>query len=246
MEIAMATQTLEAMAGRLDGLERENRRLRWMAAFTFAGIFLVTAVALLTHTPLRRTIDTEKVVIRDKQGRVRGSFGLAYDGLPALTLFDEKGNEQILLNVPSDGVSSLSFAHRGHERMMLVSNYDGASNLRFLDSGEKSVSSFFMSPDSATGLYMANGKQSVTLGIEQNGHSAVFTTGPDGNESGRLGASDVNGRTLGLNSFPVPEPAVGPGPLVVAPDPNDPFSFNSASGLSKPAVRGIAPLVLPN
>jgi hypothetical protein len=245
MEIAMAIPTLETMAGRLDGLERENRRLRLMAGLTFAGIFIVTAAALFGHTPSRRSIDTEKVVIRDKDGRVRGSFGLASDGLPGLILFDEKGNQQVVLNVPSDGVSSLAFSHKGQERMMLESNYDGWSALRFYDSGEKSNTSLFMSPDSATGLYFANGKQTVTLGVEKNGQSALFTTGPDGEENGRLGSSEVNERTLGLSRSPYSNPDSEPGSLVVAPVIKR-LPFPTTPFLSRPMSRGGSCLVLPN
>jgi hypothetical protein len=245
METAMAIPTLEAMAGRLDGLERANQRLRLTVGLMFAGVFLVTAVTFLGRTPSRKSIETEKIVIRDKEGRVRGSFGLGKDGLPGLLLFDEKGNEQIVLNVPSDGVSNLAFAYRGHERMTLVSNYDGSSNLRFLDSAEKSTSMLFMTPESAAGLYFANGKQTATIGVEPSGHSAVFTTGPDGVENGRLGATDVTGSSLGLGSPATTQYPFEPGSLVAIPEVRS-LPFTPHPSRSRRAPRAMTPLVLPN
>jgi hypothetical protein len=214
MEIAMAIQPLDSMTERLDGLERDNRRLRFLAALTLGVAFLTSAAGLLLRGPAKRTIDAEKLVIRDKAGRIRGTFGLAADGLPGLILFDERGNEQIVLNVPSDGNSSLTFSDKGDARLMLNSSFDGSSSLRFMDKHEQSTSTMFMGQDSTAGLMMMNGKQGLTMGVQSDGRSAVFTTGQDGLENGRVGAPDVSAGSLGFG--PTPGLTAGPNSTAIS------------------------------
>jgi hypothetical protein len=199
MESTMATPTIEAVAERLDGLERENRRLRWVAAGMFVAAAVLATETHFSKAPRVRGVqEVEKLVIRDKEGRLRASFGLDETGLPGLKMYDSRGLEQITLGTPSDMSSSLAFFDKGHNRLTLDSSIDGSSALRFFDKGEKSSSVLFMGPDGSTGLTFDMGKQSLAMGVQPNGDSALFTTDAEGREIGRVGADSVDARTLGL------------------------------------------------
>jgi hypothetical protein len=195
----MATPTIEAVAERLDGLERENRRLRWVAAGMFIAAAVLATETHLSKGPRTRGVhEVEKVVIRDKEGRLRASFGLDESGMPGLKMYDSRGLEQIVLGTPSDMNSTLAFFDKGQNRLTLDSSIDGSSALRFFDKGEKSSSVLFMGPDGSTGLTFDMGKQSLAMGVQPNGDSALFTTDATGREIGRVGADTVDARSLGL------------------------------------------------
>src|SRR5947209_3129688 len=121
----MDMPTIEAVIGRLDGLERENRRLRWIAGGLLVGVVVLGAVAIFGPDRARRTLVAERLVIRDREGRVRASFGLDASGLPGLKIFDRRGLEQIELGIPSEDMSMLSFSDRGSNRFLLDTSIEG-------------------------------------------------------------------------------------------------------------------------
>jgi len=225
----MATPTIEVVAERLDGLERENRRLRWM----IAGLFAV-ACALLAPMrlgkPAGRVIDAEKLVIRNKAGQVRATLGLDASEQPGLKMFDRRGLEQVALEVPGDNSASLTLFDKGNTRVALDASADGSAGLRLFDRGQQSTSALFMWPDSTAGLTFNMGRQALMMGIQPNGQSAVFTTDSQGRENGRVGAASVTGRTLGIFRGPVMT-MTDPGPRPAAQSPSQAYR-----GLSEPEV----------
>jgi hypothetical protein len=84
---------MEAVVERLERLERQNRRLRR------GGIVVaLAAVSLFGACWLRPsgTVDAERFVLRDKQGRIRIEIAMSYDfreGNPVIRLLDEKGTK---------------------------------------------------------------------------------------------------------------------------------------------------------
>ena len=203
----MANPTLEAVAARLDGLERQNLWLRWIAAGLAVVAIIAGVEAGLGGSRRPGTIEAERIVIRDKQGRVRARLGV--DGADTtLVMFDHRGCEQINLGVAGADLSSLTFADAGQSRLMLQSSSDGAASLRFLDRNEKARALWFMAPDSATGLSFTNAKRGIAMGVDPAGRSAVFSTDEQGNENGRVGASAVTAESLGLYAGPNPSGAI--------------------------------------
>jgi hypothetical protein len=189
--------TINQLADRLDGLERENRRLRLVGAVLFVGL-VVLGVEAKCFNSRSKTIEAERFVIKDKEGRVHAEFGLSNVGLPALAMYDERGMEQVSLGVPSDHAAALTFYDRGDARVILDSSADASSALRFLDRDQVSHSALFMWPDGTTGMTFRSGEQGVAMGVQPNGDSAVFATDKSGQEIGRVGAKSVDAQSLGI------------------------------------------------
>jgi hypothetical protein len=99
----MDQPTIETLARRLDKVERENFRLKWLtAALVIGGIVIVGA--MLTNLDRagsvlqkNRIIEAEKFVLKDSSGTVRAILGEATLGPPSaptygLFFFDQGGN----------------------------------------------------------------------------------------------------------------------------------------------------------
>jgi hypothetical protein len=215
MEGTMPTPTVEAVAERLDGLERQNHRMLWIVAGLFLTSVVIAAEMRRTMSPRPGVVEAKQVVIRDKEGRLRGVFGLDATEQPGLKMFDGNGREQVALEIPCENSSTLAFFDRGETRLLLDSSADGSSALRLYDKEQQSSSSLFMWPDGRTGMSFKMNKHGLVMGIQPDGGSALYITDRSGTENGRVGAATVNDRTLGLVAGPVvstPEPALAPTP----------------------------------
>ena len=216
----MAIPTIEAVVERLDGLERENRILRRIAAALVLVSVLIAVEGGRDRRSSTRVVDAERVVIRDKEGRLRAELGVDASGLPGLRLRDARGREQVALQVSSDDFATLSLNDRGEPRVSLDSSADGSAALRFYDRAQKSSSALFMWPDSTAGLTFNLGRESLMMGVQPDGRSAILTTDAGGLETGRVGNPTVDARSLGIVRGPLiatsPPPAL-PIPVGVVP-----------------------------
>ena len=78
---------IQAVAERLERVERENRRLKRWGAVALIGI---AAVVLTGQAKASRVVQAEKFVVQDAEGKVRAELGTFPDGKMALVLFDQK------------------------------------------------------------------------------------------------------------------------------------------------------------
>ena len=112
----MNEPTIEALAHRLELLERENRRLRRLGVASLAG---VAALVLLGEGQLPRSpsaqaaatppaITAERFVLKDARGRTGAALGWQTDGTPRLDLFDRSGTARAALVVGSDDAPGLA------------------------------------------------------------------------------------------------------------------------------------------
>jgi hypothetical protein len=77
--------------------------------------------------PKNRTVEAEKVLLRDRQGTVRAWLGLLADGSPGLMLVDREGQGGIALSAAADGAAALGFYDpAGRARVRLAVETDGA------------------------------------------------------------------------------------------------------------------------
>jgi hypothetical protein len=182
----MAMSTNEAMTERLDGLERENRRLRWIATAMMAGALSLGAVAIFHRDRGAKKLETQQLVLRDQEGRLRGSFGVDEAGLPSLKVYDHRGLEQVMLGVQSDDMAMLSLSNRGATRILLDTSVDGYTSLRLFDPVQNEKASLVIKPDNAVGLRLAGGDQALRLGIAPDGRMTVLTTDSKGREVERI------------------------------------------------------------
>src|SRR5262245_30744509 len=85
----------ESLGSRLDAMARENTLTRWAGAALFAAF----AGFLGWHgLPSRSLVRTERLELRDRQGRTRAALALdRHDGTLHLTMYDPQGHERISL-----------------------------------------------------------------------------------------------------------------------------------------------------
>jgi len=100
---------LETLSARIRKLEHENRRMKLVGAGTLLVFVVLVSMGFAARKP--RTIEAEKIVIRDSQGRARlmigtpEAAGAAVDlkpDSPAIWLSDERGSDSAILT--SDGL----------------------------------------------------------------------------------------------------------------------------------------------
>src|SRR4051812_26541739 len=145
----MNPSTTEALALRLDRIERENAYLRWVGTALFVGIVLLVTVVPIGRSAYR----SHKFELKDDQGRIRATLGFARDGSPALEFFDDHGERQVAL-VAEENDSNLQLHQRGQMRVLLSATSEGVSTLHLFDRGGSSPSSFYMWPEGTTGLFL--------------------------------------------------------------------------------------------
>jgi len=195
----MSITTIESIANRLDGLERQNIRLRWVAGglFLAATILMVEATVGISRAP--RVVEAEKVVIRDKAGRVRAKLGV--EGLdPTLQMYDLRGREQVSLGVTGTDASALTLSDRGNAHIRLEARDDGGSSFRLFNSERGTTSHLFMTPAGVAGLSLTSGgpMQGLTMGVLPDGQSAILANDSMGREIGRVGSASLSFDDFGL------------------------------------------------
>lgn len=202
--LAGEAPTIEQLNARLDTLERDNKVLRWVAAALFVG-----AIALVGEVSggLRKrdkgkpnVVEAEKIVVRDRDGRVRASFGMTDDGAPSLRMFDDHGTEVAALDTFADASARFNLNHKGLSRASLATRADGSAIFQFLDPTQIHSASLFSWQDGTSGLFMNRDKNAVMLGVQASGEAGVLVNNRAGTEKARLGTDRIDARSLGLVS----------------------------------------------
>ena len=109
----MAEPTMETLARRLDGVERENR---WLKRAGVLALAVIAAVVLMGQVkPQSRTIETENLIIKDEKGVIRVKLALR-----GLMMYDRNGKIKVeLSNFPGVG-STLALTHPGEKGGVVV------------------------------------------------------------------------------------------------------------------------------
>lgn len=87
--------SVEAILGRLEKLERQNRWLR--AAVTAAGLAVAALALMAVARPAPQVITAQKFRLVDRSGHVRARLNMA-KGMPTLILYTSAGYPQALLS----------------------------------------------------------------------------------------------------------------------------------------------------
>jgi hypothetical protein len=181
----MESSKVEEMSGRIVGLEAEVRRLRRLVAIPIIATLILGGYAGFSRARAGRALVVGSVEIRDNEGRLRGSLGLDRYGLPGLRLYDHRGSEQVVLEIPSDDASGLFFLDRGALRVAIESSIEGSASLRLLNQEQKIRASLDLAPDGTSELILADSIGEKRLGVRPEGESPLAT----GDLGGRAGAS---------------------------------------------------------
>ena len=100
----------QAVVGRLEKLERQNRRMKQTGAVV---LILAAAVLLMGQTSPNRTVEANEFILKDTEGRVRAKLSMTENVVPELILFDANGTDRIRLGVNPFLGSTLSFYSAG-------------------------------------------------------------------------------------------------------------------------------------
>lgn len=156
----------QAIVGRLERMERENR---WWRRLGLLGVAGAAAVMLMGQGASgRRDVEAQSFVLLDGTGRLQARLGMLAGG-PALQLFDQDGQGRAALSIRPDSTPLLSLVDgtgRGGATLAVGANRDTALLLR--------------DPE---------GKVRASLGLDPHGAELVF---PDRQGVGRV-AIDVPG-----------------------------------------------------
>jgi hypothetical protein len=129
----MNEPTMEALVERLNRLERENQRWRWLVTVTLAVMALGVVLVQTTSAKVGKVLEAERFVLRDADGTSRAELGVM-DGASILLLNDKDGKPGVALSVLPDGPRTVSLLDKdGKIRSVLTARADGDSGLRLFD-----------------------------------------------------------------------------------------------------------------
>lgn len=123
-----------------------------------------------------RSIEVDRIVLTDANGRSCAILGTSADGSVALTFLDKEGNPRAVLGLAEDGSPELTFADaRGGPRVGLSIAADQSPSLAFIDGRGSIRLGMSVSPEGAPEMIMADGEERTraSLGIGKNGLSFI-------------------------------------------------------------------------
>jgi hypothetical protein len=112
---------METLVGRLDRVERENRRLKLAGLVMLIGLAAVVLMGQVTPPKVTKVVEAEKFVLLDMNGKVRAELNMWPDGSPVLKLYSEDKKPRVALGVLPDDAPSLElFGKVGKARTLLT------------------------------------------------------------------------------------------------------------------------------
>jgi len=102
-------EALKSLESRVEGLERQNRRLRWLLLGLPVVVALLGASAFQVSEWKGKSVTTEKLILLDGDGKERGAL-YVHKGEPVLELYNK--DHSLILNggkSPENGVGFIQF-----------------------------------------------------------------------------------------------------------------------------------------
>jgi hypothetical protein len=170
------TADLAAVVGRLEKVERENRRLKFVGA---AVLFVAAAGLVMGQAwPTSRTVEAEAFVLRDASGPARAAWHPSPGGGAALTFFDfdQAGKPRAQVRVERDGTPGLLlFDQAGNGRAMLRADRDGSPHLTLTDQAAQTRAVLRVEGNGSPGLVLFDqgGKMRATLYVVSDGSATL-------------------------------------------------------------------------
>jgi hypothetical protein len=166
---------------RLEEVERENRRLRRLSVLILIGVGillgLTTAVMVVAARHgmpgmVPQLAEARKYLLRDPEGRVRGTWGINEEGAAQLILQDSTGRGRLRMSVLPDGSSGLAFVDSAnHTRLVVGLLPDESANIVLADKGGRTRTVLGIAPNGSATLVFADrgGATRAGLGVDPNG-----------------------------------------------------------------------------
>ncbi len=169
---------------RLETLESQRDRLRWMARLMgagFVGTLIALTVVLWTvfgddGALAAGSLFAEEVVLRDGDGVTRGRLGTDPDGRAQFSLSDRDGRGRIRLTVLADGSPGVTISDAdARPRAVLGYLPDGTTSLVFADAQGMSRAVVGLEPDGSTHALFADraGMIRTLVGVGRDGVPSV-------------------------------------------------------------------------
>jgi hypothetical protein len=181
---------IDALAERVERLERENRRLKRIGVVVLAAVAVTLAVGAKLADQPEFVEATRGFHLRDKDGTLRASLTLEHEGEPGLFLYTkDRDLPAIALSLDSDGQRRLQFRDKtGKERIFLGPLADGhvgivledgaenqriklsvpsqgGPNIQLMDEGRRSRFALAVNPDGDTGLVISDRAQKSQINM---------------------------------------------------------------------------------
>jgi hypothetical protein len=202
----MDTPIIDALAKRIDRLERANRRWRWLTGLVLSA-GLVVMICGAQRANEGKVIDAERIIVRDNDGNERVRLGVGSNGGAYLVLQAKDGNGGIELVSPSQGSPHLDVWDKAHGHIMLVATPDRMA-LDFLN--ENRVGQIALKIEKGDGTqylsFLKEGRGNLSLGLNADGSGGMSVSALANQRHAELWlrldggpvlqVQDANGKTL--------------------------------------------------
>jgi hypothetical protein len=203
---------------RLRRVERENRRLKQIA---LGVLVLVAAVLLMGQSRLNRTIEAEKFILKDADGRPRARLEMEMTNRPTLVLLDEKGLPLVSLGAGENVGLTLCMESCEKQAQLYVSKnvlgltfYEGGGNPMVREQGKGNGLRAGLSVINGVpglNLFGKDPKEQASLDFEAPG-PRLFLSDASGTvdlEKGNFEISDKQGFRTTIGSTELETPRTG-------------------------------------
>ena len=193
----MNNSAFDILSDRVNRLERENRRLKWVGA-----VILIAAAGLSIWSARRetknRSIEGERIILHDKKGKMLALLEGDKDGLPNLAFYGKEGRAQIKIGIDQVGGPNIDLQgvdEKGGVGMSVTTG--GASSLVITEPGGEYITLVAAGkPDHSAALDIGNWEKGDDFSVfVRNGESTIhFLTENKGLLAigkGKDGAADI-------------------------------------------------------
>lgn len=172
---------------RLEGVERENRRLKRVGAATVATITAVILMGQVTSPKVPAVVEAEQFVLRDGHGKARAWLNMS-DSSVNFALADKDEKTRTLLYVRDDGTHGLILAtHDGQTRVEVKVGVSGVPTLSLVDNDGNRIGMFVLSDGKpALGLVDRTERLRASLGLETDGRVRLMLADRNATERAEL------------------------------------------------------------
>lgn len=172
---------------RLEGVERENRRLKRVGAAMVATITAVILMGQVTSPKVPAVVEAEQFVLRDGRGKARAWLNMS-DGSVNFALADKDERTRTLLYVRDDGTDGLILAtHDGQTRVEVKVGVSGVPTLSLVDNDGNRIGMFVLSDGKpALGLVDRTERLRASLGLETDGRVRLMLADRNATERAEL------------------------------------------------------------
>ena len=171
----MVDRGVEALAARVDRLERENRRLRRGGAAALLGLAAALVMGQAPRGGNARTVEAERFLLRDASGKARAELAIQPDGSPYLEFRDGAGNARAGLGLQGETAHLGLTDKKGKGGTILRAQPNGRPNITLTDEHGARRAVLFLSDGGTPTLAFSDGQRRsrVVLNMLGNGYTSL-------------------------------------------------------------------------